>query len=73
MRSVVDSLAWKHIDTDVAFNNIGADNRSLRLALALDGVNPYKLNDTNWSTWPVLILIYNLGPSFVTKKSFIES
>lgn len=72
MRSVVDSPAWKHINTDVAFNNFGADNRNLRLALALDGVNPYKLNNTNWSTWPVLILIYNFEPWFVTKKFFIS-
>ena len=72
MRSVVDSPAWKHIDTDVAFDNFGAESRNLRLALALDGVNPFKLNNTNWSTWPVVILIYNLEPWFVTKKFFIS-
>ena len=42
------------------------------LALALDGVNPFKLSNTNWSTWPVLILIYNLEPWFVTKKFLIS-
>ena len=72
MRSVVDSLAWKHIDNDVAFDNFGAEPRNMRLALALDGVNPFKLNNTNWSTWPMLILIYNLEPWFVTKKFFIS-
>ena len=44
----------------------------MRLALALDGVNPFKLSNTNWSTWPVLILIDNLEPWFVTKKFFIS-
>jgi hypothetical protein len=48
------------------------ENRNMRLALALDGVNPFKLSNTNWSTWPVLILIYNLEPWFVTKKFFIS-
>ena len=72
MRSVVDSPAWKHIDTDVAFDNFGTESRNMRLALALDGVNPFKLSNTNWSTWPVLILIYNLEPWFVTKKFFIS-
>jgi hypothetical protein len=72
MRSVVDSPAWKHINNDVAFGNFGCDDRNMRLALALDGVNPFKLNNTNWSTWPVLILIYNFEPWLVTKKFFIS-
>ena len=72
MRSVIDSPAWKHINTDVAFGNFGRDERNMRLALALDGVNPFKLSNTNWSTWPVLILIYNFEPWFVTKKFFIS-
>lgn len=72
MRSVVDSPAWKHINTDAAFDNFGTEARNMRLALALDGVNPFKLSNTNWSTWPVLVLIYNLEPWFVTKKFFIS-
>jgi hypothetical protein len=72
MRSVVDSPAWQHVNTDVAFGNFGCDDRNMRLALALDGVNPFKLNNTNWSTWPVLILIYNFEPWLVTKKFFIS-
>ena len=72
MRSVVHSPAWKHVNVDVAFDNFGADDRNLRLALALDGVNPFKLSNTNWSTWLVLILIYNFKPWFVTKKFFMS-
>ena len=72
MRSVVDSPAWKHIDSDVTFDNFGKESRNMRLALAVDGVNPFKLSNKNWSTWPVLILIYNLEPWFFTKKFFIS-
>ena len=72
MRSVVDSPTWKHVDADAVFDNFSADTRNLRLALALDGVNPFKLSNTSWSTWPVVILIYNLEPWFVTKKFFIS-
>lgn len=72
MCSMVDSLALKHIDSDVAFNNFEFEVRNMRLALALDGVNPLKLNNTNWATWLVLIMIYNLEPWFVTKKFFIS-
>ena len=66
MRLVVDSHAWKHINTDITFDNFGTESKNMRLALVLDGVNPFKLSNTNWSTWPVLILIYNLEPWFVT-------
>ena len=47
MQSVVDSPAWKHIDNDVAFDNFSLESRNMRLALALDGVNPFKLRNTN--------------------------
>ena len=72
MRCVVDSPAWKHVDNDVAFDNFGSEIRNMPLAVALDGVNPFKLNNTNWSTWPLLVLIYNFEPWFVTKKFFIS-
>ena len=72
MRSVVDSSAWKHIDNDINFDNFHSEVRNMRLAIALDGVNPFKLNNTNWSTWPILVLIYNFEPWFVTKKFFIS-
>jgi len=62
MRSVVDSPTWKHINDDPVFGDFGAESRNMRLALSLDGVNPFKLSNTNWSTWPVLILIYNFEP-----------
>jgi len=50
----------------------GSEVRNMQLGLALDGVNPFKLNNTNWSMWPMLILIYNFEPWFVTKKFFIS-
>ena len=62
VRSMVASPAWKHINTDAVFDNLRSDPINMRLALALDGVNHFKLSTTNWSTWPVLILIYNFEP-----------
>lgn len=72
MRSVVDSPAWKHIDNDPEFGDFGKEKRNMRFALSLDGVNPFKLSNTNWSTWPILLLCYNFEPWFVTKKFFIS-
>ena len=45
--------------------------RNVHFALAADGVIPYKQNRSSWSTWPVLLLNYNLPPWLSTKKFFI--
>jgi len=71
MKSVVDSPAWKHVDTNID-PSFGEEVRNLRFGLSLDGVNPFAHNTTSHSTWPVLLLIYNLPPFLVTKKFFIQ-
>jgi hypothetical protein len=40
--------------------------------LSLDGVNPFPHANTTHSTWPVLLMIYNLPPHLVTKKFFLQ-
>ena len=51
--------------------SFAAEPRNVHFALAANGVNPYKQNRSSWSTWPVLLLNYNLPPWFSTKKFFI--
>ena len=48
-----------------------SDPRNTHFALAADGVNPFKQNQLTWSTWPVLLLNYNLPPWLSTKKFFV--
>ena len=45
--------------------------RNVHFALAADEVTLYKQNRSSWSTWPVLLLNYNLPPWLSTKKFFI--
>jgi hypothetical protein len=71
MKSVVDSPAYEHVDSSVD-PTFSLDPRNLKFGLALDGVNPFKHNNTQHSTWPILLLIYNLPPVLVTKKFFIQ-
>ena len=70
MRGAVDSYQWKYVNwkwnSEFAF-----EHRNLRLELATDGVNPFSVKRSTWSTWPVLILNYNLPPWMTTKKHFI--
>jgi len=64
-----DSKFWKHVHEK--FPNFVSDPRNVHLALTIDGVNPFKLQRTTWSTWPVMLLNYNIPPWLTTKKFFI--
>ena len=69
METVIDSPAWKHIGViDPTFE---AEKRNVRMALSLDGMNPFSVRSTSHSTWPVLLVIYNLPPWLLTKRFFI--
>ena len=66
---VPDSKAWKHIDSlDGTFTT---KHRNIRLGMALDRVNPFSNQSLSHSTWPVLIVNYNLPAWLVTKPFFI--
>jgi len=66
---VPDSKAWQHIDK--TWPNFAIEPRNVRLGLATDGVNLFGEKNNAWSTWPVLLLNYNLPPWLVTKKFFM--
>ena len=72
MKSVADSPAWKHVTSEHVDPSFALEPRNLRLGLSLDGVNPFPHSNTTHSTWPVLLLIYNLPPYLVTKIFFIQ-
>ncbi|XP_056688566.1 uncharacterized protein [Spinacia oleracea] len=72
LRHPSDALAWK------AFNerhrDFALDPCSVRFGLASDGFNPYRLMNTTYSTWPVILIPYNLPPWLSMKpSSFILS
>ena len=41
----------------------------MRLGLAVDGFNPFKIMSTSYSTWPVVLVPYNLPPWICMKQS----
>jgi hypothetical protein len=61
VRHPCDSKAWRHFhdNEDPTFRN---DARNIHFALAANGVNPFKQTRSSWSTWPVMLLNYNLPP-----------
>ncbi|KAL2894401.1 polyprotein [Bienertia sinuspersici] len=67
LRHPSDALAWKAFDE--RYRDFSSDLRSVRLGLASDGFNPYRLMNTTHSTWPVVLVIYNLPPWLCMKRS----
>ncbi|KAK5775444.1 hypothetical protein PVK06_043338 [Gossypium arboreum] len=68
----MNSLAWKSFDSK--FPSFASDPRSVRIGLASDGFNPYKIMSASYSTWPVVLVPYNFPPwLWMKKSSFILS
>ena len=70
MRGAYDSHQWKFINWRW-WDEFAKEDRNIRLGLATDGVNPFSVKRSTHSTWPVLLMNYNLPPWMVTKKHFI--
>ena len=69
VRHPCDSKAWRHVN-EVIDCSFGNDDRNIHLGLAVDGVNPFKLQRCSWSTWLEMLLNYNIPPWLSTKKCF---
>nr|KJB67116.1 hypothetical protein B456_010G175300 [Gossypium raimondii] len=67
LRHPADFLAWKSFANK--FPGFASDPRSVRLGLASDGFNPFKIMSTAYSTWPVVLVPYNLPPWICVKQS----
>ena len=72
IRHTADSLAWKTFDNH--YVDFSSDPRNVRLGLAADGFNPFGNMSTSHSTWPVVLIPYNLPPWMCMKRfSFMLS
>ncbi|XP_071695789.1 uncharacterized protein [Rutidosis leptorrhynchoides] len=69
LRHPSGSPAWKTLDSiNPAF---AKDVRNVRLGLASDGFNPFGNKNLSYSTWPVVLIPYNLPPWLCMKKPYI--
>ena len=69
MRVPADSPAWKHIEEK--WPTFWEEPRNIRLGLAMDGINPFGVQSSSWSTWPVCLVNYNLPPWLAIKKGHL--
>ncbi|XP_074359752.1 uncharacterized protein LOC141699834 [Apium graveolens] len=70
MRHPADSKTWK--DVDQKWPDFASVTRNLPLALSSNGFNPFHKNRTDYSSWPVLLSIYNLPPWLCMKRRYIR-
>ena len=67
MRHPANSDAWKMFDsTHLQFSS---EPRNVKLGLAADGFNSFGMLSTTHSTWPVMLILYNLPPWLCMKRS----
>ncbi|XP_074283770.1 uncharacterized protein LOC141608307 [Silene latifolia] len=72
LRHPADGLAWK--DFDSLFPLFANEPRNIRLGLASDGFNPFRTMSVSHSTWPVVLVNYNLPPwMFMKPENFMLS
>lgn len=67
LRHPADGDAWK--DFDRRYPDFKEDARNVRLGLASDGFNPFGNKNLKHSTWPVMLVPYNLPPWICMKQT----
>ncbi|XP_057794760.1 uncharacterized protein LOC131011035 [Salvia miltiorrhiza] len=68
LKHPADAQEWK--DFDKRYESFGQEPRNVRLGLASDGFNPFSNMSLTHSTWPVILLPYNLPPWKCLKAPF---
>ncbi|GAA0167334.1 hypothetical protein LIER_22290 [Lithospermum erythrorhizon] len=69
IRHPADSSGWK--DFDNKHPKFASDVCNVRIGLTSHGFNPYRNMSLSHSTWPVVIIIYNLPSWLCMKQSFL--
>jgi len=65
-----NSIDMKHIE-DTWPKKFKDEVRSLRLNIAMDGINTYSLQNTNYSVWPVVVINNNIPPWLSVKNEHL--
>ena len=60
LRHPADAEAWKTLDAK--YPMFSSEKRNIRLGVAADGFSPFRTMNTLHSTWPIVLVNYNLPP-----------
>ena len=67
MLILVDLLSMKHIE-DTWLEKFKDEVQRFRLSIAMDGVNLYSLQNTNYYVWSVVVINNDIPPWFSMKN-----
>lgn len=68
-RIPADCEAFQHIDR--TWPDFSMEPRNLKCGIALDGINPFGMQSSNWSTWPIVLINYNIPPYIAIRKEHL--
>ncbi|XP_072071886.1 uncharacterized protein [Arachis hypogaea] len=68
LRHPADGESWKAFDN--RHEDFAKEPRNVRLGLASDGFNPFRTLSSTHSTWPVVLIVYNLPPWMSMKPDY---
>jgi hypothetical protein len=66
---LVDGTQWKKFD--LQYPKFGAESRNIRFDLSTNGMNPFGENRTVYSTWPVILVMYNILTWLCHKRKYL--
>ncbi|KAM3222212.1 hypothetical protein P3L10_021482 [Capsicum annuum] len=69
LRHPADGKAWQHFDS--MYPDFAKHIPNVRLGLLSDGFNPFRTMSISHSTWPVMLMNYNLSPWICVKPEYI--
>ncbi|GKA90677.1 hypothetical protein Tco_0812547 [Tanacetum coccineum] len=68
LRHPADGQSWKEFD--LRYDDFAKEPRNVRLGLSSDGFNPFRTMSISHSTWPVVLVNYNLPPWMSMKPEY---
>ncbi|XP_035834064.1 uncharacterized protein LOC118482611 [Helianthus annuus] len=68
IRRPADGESWKEFDS--LYPHFAKETRNVRLGLSSDGFNPFRTASVSHSTWPVVLINYNLPPWMSLKPEY---
>lgn len=66
LRHPADAETWKTMDA--MYPDFSSEIRNISLGVAADGFNPFRSMNLSHSTWPILLVNYNLPPWLCMKQ-----
>jgi hypothetical protein len=69
VRHATNSHQWNFVEA--RWLDFTMEPRNVWLGLTMDGVNSFGFQRSNWFTWPMVMLNYNISPWLTTKKHFV--